>query len=375
MTPSPATTQPTERPAEQRRDFRQDVTNSVIAMLEKGVAPWQKPWDAVAAMPMNPTTGKAYRGGNAIQLMATAMEKGYTDPRWLTYKQAAAEGWQVRNGEKGTHIEFWDRGPAPVKTANGEGDGTSNDKDKPRLIHRIYTVFNAAQISGIPAFERRERTPFEVAQAGEQIMANSGVPITHDQANRAFYDRREDQVHLPPRDSFPDAAGFYGTALHELAHASGHPSRLNRATLNESKHFGDENYAREELRAELASLFLAAEKGIPHDPERHASYVGAWIRALSEDKNEIFRAAHDAAAATDFLLSSATKPAATKTSRRRSAERWRPRRGWRRPRASPIACSARKPALSPPTSRAACIAARSSPRPRNNCSSKSPRAP
>ena len=95
---------------------------------------------------------------------------------------------------------------------------------------------------------------------------------------------------------------YYGTALHEAAHSSGHPSRLNRATLNESYLFGDISYAKEELRAELASVFLAAERGIPHDPEQHAAYVSSWINVLKQDKNEIFRAAHDASRAADFLL-------------------------------------------------------------------------
>src|SRR5262249_52563732 len=126
--------------------------------------------------------------------------------------------------------------------------------------------------------------------------------ISHDQSDRAFYSRANDSIHLPAKASFKDAAGYYGTALHELAHWSGHPSRLNRATLNDSYQFGDVNYAKEELRAELASVFLAAERGIPHDPEQHAAYVGAWIQGLRQDKHEIFRAAHDASTATDFLL-------------------------------------------------------------------------
>jgi hypothetical protein len=99
-----------------------------------------------------------------------------------------------------------------------------------------------------------------------------------------------------------DAAGYYGTALHELAHWSGHPSRLDRPTLTDSYRFGDVNYAKEELRAELASVFLAAHRGIPHHPEQHAAYVNSWIGALKRDKNEIFRAAHDASKATDFIL-------------------------------------------------------------------------
>ena len=138
--------------------------------------------------------------------------------------------------------------------------------------------------------------------AGEQILENSRATIIHDQADRAFYRRADDSIHLPPKDSFKGAAAYYGTSLHELAHWSGHPSRLNRPTLTETYRFGDINYAKEELRAELVSVFLAAERGIPHDPEQHAAYVGSWIKSLKEDKNEIFRAAHDASAAADFLL-------------------------------------------------------------------------
>jgi len=141
-----------------------------------------------------------------------------------------------------------------------------------------------------------------VVEAAEQILQNSGAIILHDQSDRAFYNRLADSIHLPAKNAFNDAPGYYGTALHELAHWSGHPSRLNRATLSESYRFGDISYAKEELRAELASVFLAAERGIPHDPEQHAAYVSSWISVLKQDKNEIFRAAHDASRAADFLF-------------------------------------------------------------------------
>ena len=171
-----------------------------------------------------------------------------------------------------------------------------------RLIHRIYTVFNARQIDGIPAHTPKEVKPFEAVEAGERILNSSGARISHDQADRAFYNRQSDSIHLPPKDTFKDSGAYYGTALHELAHWTGHPERLNRSTLTDSYRFGDQNYAKEELRAELASVFIAAEKGIPHDPQSHAAYVGSWIQALKQDKHEIFRAAHDASKATDFLL-------------------------------------------------------------------------
>jgi antirestriction protein ArdC len=166
----------------------------------------------------------------------------------------------------------------------------------------VYTVFNAKQIEGIPEWTPKQWTVFEVVEAAERILNNCGATVRHDQADHAFYNRSSDSIHLPPKHAFKDAASYYGTALHEAAHSSGHPSGLNRATLTESYRFGDISYAKEELRAELASVFLAAERGIPHDPEQHAAYLGAWIKTLKEDKHEIFRAAHGASRAADFLL-------------------------------------------------------------------------
>jgi antirestriction protein ArdC len=291
-------------PVATKRDYRKEVTDSIVDMLEKGVAPWQKPWTAGALeMPSNPVTGRVYRGGNALYLITTAATRGYDDPRWITYKQASERGWQVRKGEKGAPIEYWefpkrqsadlDDDAAPAKSESGRSE---------RLIHRVYTVFNAKQVDGMPPHTPKQQPEFAVIQAGESILEHSGARIQHDQNDRAFYSRGRDSIHLPPLAAFKTAPDYYGTALHELAHWTGHPSRLNRSTLNESYSFGDLNYAQEELRAELASVFLAAERGIPHDPANHAAYVGSWLKALRGDKNEIFRAAKDAHRATDFLL-------------------------------------------------------------------------
>ena len=228
------TAQPSNSPAPkpEKRDFRQEVTDRIVNMLEDGVAPWQKPWEpgrASVGMPLNPTTDKTYRGGNAIHLMATGLRKGYEDPRWMTYKQAADQGWQVRKGEKGTQIEFWEVKPYARQRDDQEqpegGDDRSGESKSrgSRLIHRVYTVFNAKQVDGIPPYKPKEYTPFEAAQAGEEILKNSGARISHDQADRAFYSRASDSIHLPPKDAFKEAAGYYGTALHELAHWTGHP--------------------------------------------------------------------------------------------------------------------------------------------------------
>ena len=285
-----------------KRDLRQEVTDAIIAALEKGVAPWQKPWQSGALeMPFNPTSIKPYRGGNVIHLMVVGMRKGYEDPRWLTYRQAHENGWQVRRGEKGAQIEFWQfpKGEASVENESRPDAGNSTSD---RLIYRVYTVFNASQIDGIPAHSPRVRNDWEIVQAGESILRNSGARISHDQMDRAFYSRLTDSIHLPPRSAFKSAANYYGTALHETCHWTGHPQRLNRETLNETYSFGDLAYAKEELRAELASIFLMAERGIPHNPDSHAAYLGSWLHSLRNDKNEIFRAARDAHRAADFLI-------------------------------------------------------------------------
>jgi antirestriction protein ArdC len=157
-----ASPQHTESQAAERRDFRKEVTESIIQMLEQGVAPWQKPWDAATvgqlAVPFNPTSNNPYRGGNAIYLMASAIRKGYDDPRWMTYKQAAANDWQVRGGEKGTQIEFWEkRTEAKDGKSLAAGDGSAHEETgqqtESRFIHRVYTVFNAKQI--VSTFLRR----------------------------------------------------------------------------------------------------------------------------------------------------------------------------------------------------------------------------
>lgn len=293
------TVEETAQTATPKRDFRKEVTDQIIAMLERGTAPWQKPWEPGALqLPFNPTTERAYRGGNALHLMAVAVNRGFEDPRWLTYKQAQENGWQVKKGEKGSQIEFWQFGDTQSK--DPREPQAAKEYDGP--LRRVFTVFNASQIAGIPDYAPQKRHEWEIAEAGESILSGSGATLRHDQDDRAFYRRSSDSIHLPVKEAFKSTADYYGTALHELAHWTGHPARLNRETLNDSYTFGDQNDAKEELRAELASVFLAAERGIPHNPEQHAAYVSSWIAALRNDKNEIFRAAKDAHKATDYLL-------------------------------------------------------------------------
>jgi antirestriction protein ArdC len=273
------------------------MTDGIIAAIEKGTAPWQKPWDAnaVPSMAYNPTTGKEYHGGNVLWLMC----KGYSDPRWMTYKQAQEHDWQIKKGEHGTCIVYWKRTEMKKENDPTTGKQVNTEVELKHPVPFYATVFNASQIEGVPALERREVT-WDPVDRAEAIIEGSGAKIVNNGGNRAFYRPATDDIHLPARAAFPDASAYYDTALHELGHWTGHPDRLNRA--NEAAIFGSPEYAKEELRAEIASFFTSTEIGLPHNTENHASYVSSWIKALQDDKHEIFRAARDAEAISTYLL-------------------------------------------------------------------------
>lgn len=291
-------------------NYRDEIAAEIIARIEAGTAPWMKPWDAgtIGAGPYNPLTNRAYRGINDLWLSL----HGRTDPRWMTYRQAGELGGQVRKGEKSSTIEYWqwtDR--VAVKDDNGQpvldGDGKPRTRDvrleRPRVFYA--KVFNAEQIDGLAPFVAAPAMPEPERHAlAEALIAGSGVPVHHDQKDRAFYRINTDSIHLPPRNFFSGAEAYYETALHELGHATGHHSRLNR----EFGAFGGEVYAREELRAEIASYMLARDMGISFDPSNHAAYVQSWLHALRDDKNEIFRAARDGETIKTWVMEPERRP-------------------------------------------------------------------
>jgi antirestriction protein ArdC len=281
----------------ERRDHRQEVTNDIVRLIEAGTTPWRRTWDAgYLGLPVNAATGKTYHGGNVLCLMAATAKRGYGDNRWMSYRQAQEAGGQVRKGEKATAIEFWQF--SRLTGADGEALDVIDEKARP--LHRIYSVFNAAQIDGIEAPARPERPAFEQIAAAESIITTSGVTIKHDGFNRAFYAAASDSIHVPERAAFDDAPSYYGTVLHELTHWTGHDSRLSR---NLSALIGnDQARAREELIAELASAFLTAETGIETDLGNSAAYIDSWLSILKTDKNALFQAASAASKAADYLL-------------------------------------------------------------------------
>ncbi len=281
----------------QTSEYRKAVTERLIGMLESGTAPWQKPWDAgIAAMnrPHN-FNGRPYHGVNALMLWCTAIDKGYEDPRWLTFKQVNKLGGHVNKGEKAQIVEYWQWEKEVENPETGE-------KEKVPLEHpKVYrvAVFNADQCTALPKL-RRQAQKWSPVERAENIIAANGVPVTHNTDGSAFYSPGGDFICLPPRESFATVDAYYSTLLHEVGHSTGHPTRLNREFGGQ---FGSEGYAREELRAELASTFLCGELGIATtgSDEQHAAYVKSWVSALKNDYNEIFRAAADAEKICNYL--------------------------------------------------------------------------
>lgn len=292
-----------EQTMDAKKPFHEVVAEKLIEQLKQGTAPWQIPWkagDGGGMMPFNPTTGKRYKGINAIHLLS----QGRDDQRWLTFNQAKAAGAQVRKGEKSTSIQYWkfeeeqtkrDENNKPVLDGKGDPVKVRVRLERPKMF--MANVFNAEQIDGLPIYQKPVQT-WNALERAETILQASGADIRHG-GDRAYYRPSTDNIQLPDKAQFPGADNYYATALHELGHWTGHGSRLDRDL---SHPFGSEGYAKEELRAEIASMILGDELGIGHDPGQHASYVQSWIKALQNDPLEIFRAASDAEKIQTFVL-------------------------------------------------------------------------
>ena len=250
-----------------RRSFHEEFAEKIIEHLKAGTAPWQRPWhpgpgyEMGLSAPHNPASGTVYRGMNRVNLALS----GYDDPRWMTLRQANDNGLSILPGSKATPVAYFqftkeqDRvgeDGKPVLGEDGKPEKQTVHLDKPLV--RFANVFNAEQIDGIPPIELTDKSfEWEPVEKAENILAASGANISHDQSNRAFYRYNTDSIHLPPRENFEEPGLYYGTALHELGHWTRHSSRLDR----ENGPFGSELYAREELRAEIASWMLGQDIG------------------------------------------------------------------------------------------------------------------
>lgn len=294
--------------ADNKKALHVEVAEKLIEALKAGTAPWQKPWNSKGLpsfqLPYNAVTGNRYQGINTLSLIMS----GRNDPRWMTFKQADDNGWQVRKGSKATAIQFIKLYDQRTKR-DDQGKVVKDEKGKPvqitvklnRPIITSFSVFNAEQVNGIPELVMPDVSTlgWQPLERAEQLIKSSGANIYHVAGNQAFYSPLSDSITMPLKQQFDEPGKYYATALHELGHWTGHQSRLDRSLINR---FGTQDYAREELRAEIASLLIGDELRIGHDPGQHTAYVESWISILTDHPFEIHSAAADAEKIYTYLL-------------------------------------------------------------------------
>jgi antirestriction protein ArdC len=296
--PHPA---PAHKSFADRTSLYQEITDKIVAELEKGSVPWVQPWAGVSAplgLPRNAATGRAYSGINILILWCAVAERGFTGQTWLTFRQALNIGAHVRKGEKGTTVVYADRYVPYRERARAAEAG-----DEPEAIPFLkrFTVFNADQCEDLPGdIAPPPPAPVDdnlILPQAEALIRATGADLRIGGA-RAFYVPSADYIQVPPPSADFEPVNWHRTVCHELGHWSGHESRLNRDL---SGGFGSSSYAREELCAEMTGAFVCAALAIV-PTVRHADYLASWLEVLREDNRAIIRAASAASKAADYLL-------------------------------------------------------------------------
>ena len=302
------------------------ITAAIIRSLEEGTIPWEKPWKSPRRDGFNPNvahnavSGKAYRGLNVITLWAVAEEQGYRSNTWLTFNQAKKLGGSVRKGEKSTLVFFWDFQEREV-----EDEKTGEVKKKKVAFVKMFSVFNIAQTEGVKlskkiAAQQPDELPeddgFDVIAAAEAVadnyLASANAPeLAHHDQGRAYYSPVGDYIRLPRRTAFVSPEQYHSVKFHEIAHSTGHHSRLGRFAEDAAKlaPFGSEDYSFEELIAELSAAFLSSATGIDNTREHSAAYLASWLHVLKNDTSFISKAATQAQKVADLVLAASTEAA------------------------------------------------------------------
>ena len=298
---------------------RKALVDAVMKNLENGVGLWEQGW-AGGGAPVSGISGKQYNGINRMFLMAATAERGYSDNRWVTFKQMEDKGWSFKRDEEGrsrgknagVSIEYFElrdretKQPFDRHTLDGMTADERNEYMDENVypIRKYYRVFNGDVIEGIPERERVEHDPTGKNDRTEALIehwSETQSPIRYG-GSMAYYNSTKDEIHLPEKQDFVNMPEFYSTALHEIGHSTGHEKRLNR---NLDGKFGSAEYAEEELRAEIASMFLEQDLGVAASEkhiENNSAYIGSWKSKIKEDPNVLFKAIADAERMTKFVM-------------------------------------------------------------------------
>jgi len=268
----------------------QVITDRIISLLESGTVPWHRPWKGGSQAPRNFISRKAYRGINFFLLNAA----GFTSPFWLTFKQVQSLEARVKKGEKSFPVVFW-------KILEEDENGES----KKFSFLRYHSVFNVAQCEGVAVPASPEiNGQFEPIEQCERVVSQMPRrPTIEHGGGRAYYSPLQDRVNIPEAKAFESSEAYYATMFHELTHATGHVSRLNRKEVSDPIQFGSNPYSREELVAEMGAAFLSGHCQIENTTiDQSASYIQNWLERLREDRKLVVHAAAQAQKACDFIL-------------------------------------------------------------------------
>lgn len=300
---------------QKRKTVREELADKFISILESDKPlQWMKEWSTGGYVaPYNGQTGRRYNGVNKFVLMFQAMDKGWTDPRYYTFRQIdQMDGCHICAGEKATPIEYWyvydmkeKRGMTFSEYERLQKDDPERKNSEFRISTRSMYVFNAAQVEGLDPIRQEKERQIEDRLAEEAVSTmseNMEVPLVYG-GDEAYYKPSTDTIHLPPKTAFFSTAAFVGTALHELAHSTSAPLRLDRPIVGYLE--DPDKYAIEELRAEIASTFVSGELSvdIPENvTQNHLAYVSSWLSQIKEDPNVLFAAIKDADKIADYLI-------------------------------------------------------------------------
>ena len=294
-----------------KENLRDVIAQTFINALSEDKIPWRSMW--TASLAENAVNGKRYRGLNSLWLSYIASARGFKDPRWCTFNQAKEKGWSVKKGAKAAWVEFWSiydkkqRKTISITEANSIVKKDSERKKDMRFVSRQYSVFNAEEIEGIPELEQKPcAVDIETVRSKRDVLINNMKLGFHEGGDKAYYSPSTDSITMPSDVCFEDTYAYMSTFLHECGHATGSAKRFNRDMTG---FFGSESYAKEELRAEIASAFTSQALGFGSEGaalmdamDNHKAYIQSWIEIIRDKPNELFAAIKDAEKISDYLL-------------------------------------------------------------------------
>lgn len=276
-------------------DVYQLVTDQIIKLLERGVIPWQRPWNA--GLPMNLLSKRQYRGINLWLLLSLNYDQNF----FLTWDQLKSIGGSVNKGEQGHIVVYW---KPPQKKVEQEKE----NKQKFVSTLRYYKVFNLAQCRDIPSsllptLQLRLSDSNPMLECKAIIHAMPDSPRIQHKGQEAYYNIEKDLINMPSKKSFISIESYYSTLYHELVHSTGSEKRLGRKTLCDMAPFGTESYAMEELIAEMGSAFLSRFSEImPNEIKNTVAYLDNWLEVFKKDKRFLIIASGQAQKAVDYIL-------------------------------------------------------------------------